>query len=132
MLKVKFIGDSYALLSGGCDPGESGMLAFRLPAGESVASLLVNGSAYSASGAVCRVPVTAFKTGSNRLSVRLTDGGTIPAEGVRLTGGLFSPEGASVPDVIAACDKRFSALSRRIADLTERVKTLEEDTGILP
>ena len=132
MLKVKFIGDSYALLSGGCDPGEAGMLTFRLPEGESVASLLVNGSSYPAAGAVCRVPVTAFKTGSNRLSVRLTDGGTVPAEGVRLTGGLFSPEGAGVPDVIAACDKRFAAFASAFADLTARVKTLEEDTGILP
>lgn len=132
MLKIKFIGDSYALLFGGCDPGDGGMLTFRLPAGESVATLVVNGSAYPAAGVICRVPVTAFKTGSNRLSVRLTDGRTVPAEGIRLTGGLFSPEGAGVPDVIAACDKRFAALEKRIADLTERVKTLEEDTGILP
>ncbi len=132
MMKIKFVGDSYALLSGGCDPGEAGHLTFRLPAGETVASLAVNGSAYPASGVVCRVPVTAFRTGSNRLSVRLTDGRTVPAEGVRLTGGLFSPEGASVPDVIAACDRRFAALESRIAALTERIGTLEEDTGILP
>ena len=132
MMKIKPVGDSYALLSGGNDPGENGYLSLRVVGEGKVCALSVNGRAFHMTGDVVRVPVTAFKTGSNRLSVRLTDGGTIPAEGVRLTGGLFSPEGASVPDVIAACDKRFSALSRRIADLTERVKTLEEDTGILP
>lgn len=132
MMKIKIIGDSYALLSGGYDPGESGALTFRLPEAGEITALTVNGRAYPATGAVCRVPVTAFQTGSNRLSLRRADGRVIPAEGVRLTGGLFSPEGASVPDLIAACDKRFAALDRAIASLTSRVKNLEEDSGILP
>ena len=132
MLKVKIVGDSYALLSGGADAAEGGTVALRLPSVGTVASVLVNGRAFSASNAVCRLPVTAFQTGVNRLALRREDGSTLPAEGIRLTGGLFSPAGAELSDLIAAFDRRFAELARATADLAARVKTLEDDSGILP
>ena len=61
-----------------------------------------------------------------------TDGKPIPSEAIRLTGGLFSPAGADLPDLIAAFDARFAELAGVIASLSARVKNLEDDTGILP
>ena len=132
MLKIKIIGDSYALISGNGDPGENGFLSFRMNREGVVATLSVNGRAFPVSDGVCRVPVTAFLTGSNRIVLRRSDGRVVPSEGVRLTGGLFSPAGAKTEEVIAACDKRFAALDAKIEGLAARVKSLEEDFGILP
>ena len=130
MLKVKMVGDSYALLTGGADTGENGTVGLSLPAG--IAAVRVNGRSFPAANAVAFVPVTAFKIGVNRLTLRRADGKNIPSEGVRLTGGLFSPAGAELPDLIAAFDRRFAELSESLADLAARVKNLEDDTGILP
>ena len=132
MLKVKIVGDSFALLSGGSETGEGGAIALSLPAGDAVAAVSVNGRAFPASGSVCRLPVTAFKTGVNRIALRRKDGRTLPAEGIRLTGGLFSPVGAELADVITAFDKRFAELATAQAELSARVTDLENDTGILP
>ena len=131
MMKIKVIGDSYALISGS-DPGENGFLSLRVNGEESVATILVNGRAFPVSDGVCRVPVTAFLTGCNRLALRLPDGRSVPSEGIRLTGGIFSAAGAEIGDVIAACDKRFAAIEGRQKELAARVKALEEDFGILP
>lgn len=132
MLKIKIIGDSYALISGNGDPGENGFLPLRLNGERTVGTLFLNGRAFPVSDGVCRVPVTAFQTGSNRVALRLSDGKTVPSEGIRLTGGLFSPAGAAIGDVIAACDKRFAALDAKIKELAARVGSLEEESGILP
>ena len=129
-MKSKPVGDSYALLSGGADTGENGTVSITLPVG--IAAVSVNGRAFPASGSVCRLPVTAFKTGVNRLTLRRADGKSIPSEGIRLTGGLFSPAGAELSDLIAAFDSRFAELAGSIASLSARVKNLEDDTGILP
>lgn len=131
-MKIKIIGDSYALVSGKSEPGENGRLSLCVAGEENVASLSVNGRGFPVSGRVARVPVTAFATGSNRISLRRSDGRTVPCAGIRLTGGLFSPERAEIGDVIAACDKRFSALDAAVKELTARVKSLEEEFGILP
>ena len=130
MLKTKLVGDSYALLTGGADTGENGTVELSLPSG--ITAVAVNGRAFPAAGSVCRMPVTAFKTGVNRLTLRRTDGKPIPSEAIRLTGGLFSPAGADLPDLIAAFDARFAELAGVIASLSARVKNLEDDTGILP
>ena len=130
MVKIKLVGARYGLLEGSADPGERGYVRFR--AEEAVASLSVNGRAFGFSDEACRVPVTAFRIGSNRLSLRLRDGRTVPCEGIRLTGGLYSPEGATVADVIAACDRRFAILTASLSALSSRVKALEDDSGILP
>lgn len=132
MMKLKVIGDSYALFSGGGESGEGGILSLRVVGDESIVALAVNGRAFPVHGAVSSVPVTAFQTGSNRISLHRADGRVIPAESIRLTGGLFYPEGAGVGDVIAACDKRFAALDASLRALAARVQALEEDTGILP
>ena len=129
-MKSKPVGDSYALLSGGADTGENGTVSITLPVG--IAAVSVNGRAFPAAGSVCRLPVTAFKTGVNRLTLRRADGKSIPSEGIRLTGGLFSPAGAELSDLIAAFDSRFAELAGSIASLSARVKNLEDDTGILP
>ena len=132
MMKIKTVGDSYALLVGRPDPGENGFLSLRV-AGERTAKILyLNGRGFPCADGVFRLPVTAFCTGSNRLSLALADGGAIPCEGIRLTGGLFSPEGATVADVIAACDARFARLAASLEQLAVRVKALEDDSGILP
>lgn len=131
-MKIKTIGDSYALLVGRPDPGEGGFLTLRAEGEGAFASLSVNGRTFSPSGAVFRIPVTAFATGSNRLSLTRSDRTAIPCEGIRLTGGLFSPEGATVADVIAACDARFARLAASLDKLAARVKALEDDFGILP
>ena len=132
MMKIKAVGDSYALLVGHPDPGEDGFLSLRVADGRTVRTLLLNGRGFSASGDRFRLPVTAFRTGSNRLALALENGTVIPCEGIRLTGGLFSPEGATVPDVIAACDARFARLAASLEQLAARVKALEDDSGILP
>ena len=93
-MKIKVIGDSYALFSGGGDSCEGGNLSIRVSGGGPITALSVNGRAFSVRGEVATVPVTAFTTGSNRISLRRADGRVIPAEGLRLTGGLFYPEGA--------------------------------------
>ena len=131
-MKIRIIGDSYALVSGNGDPAESGFLSLRLCGEGTVGSLSVNGRAFPVSESVCRVPVTAFVTGAIRISLRRVDGWTIPSEGIRLTGGIFSPAGAEIGDVVAACDKRLSALAASLAALSARVKALEEESGILP
>ena len=82
MLKVKIVGDSFALLSGGSETGEGGAIALSLPAGDAVASVTVNGRAFPAAGPILRLPVTAFKTGVNRIALRRKDGRTLPAEGM--------------------------------------------------
>ncbi|MBO4283258.1 MAG: hypothetical protein J5958_01420 [Clostridia bacterium] len=130
-MKIKIIGDSYALISGN-DPGENGFLPLRLLGEEPVSTLTVNGRAFPVSDGVCRVPVTAFLTGSNRIALRLSDGRAVSSEGIRLTGGVFSAAGAELGDVIAACDKRFAAVDARQRELAARVKALKEDFGILP
>ena len=132
MLKVKIVGDSFALLSGGSETGEGGAIALSLPAGDTVASVSVNGRAFPVSGGVARLSVTAFRTGVNRIALRREDGRTLPAEGIRLTGGLFSPAGAELSDVIAAFDSRFAEFARAQAELSARVTDLENDFGILP
>lgn len=132
MMKIKTVGDSYALLVGRPDPGEGGFVSLRFGSECAFASVSVNGRRFAPSGAVFRIPVTAFRTGSNRLSLVRADGTEIPCEGIRLTGGLFSPEGATVADVIAACDARFALLTASLEKLTARVKALEDDSGILP
>ena len=132
MLKIKIIGDSYALISGKSDPGENGFLPLRLNGERTVGTLFLNGRAFPVSDGVCRVPVTAFQTGSNRVALRLSDGKTVPSEGIRLTGGLFSPAGAELSDVIAAFDSRFAEFARAQAELSARVTDLENDFGILP
>ena len=131
-MKIKIIGDSYALISGKSDPGENGFLSLNISGETTVGTLSVNGRAFPVSDGVCRVPVTAFQTGSNRISLRCPDGKTVPSEGIRLTSGLFSAAGAAIGDVIAACDKRFAALDASVKGLAARVKSLEEDFGILP
>ncbi|MBP5611102.1 MAG: hypothetical protein J6X72_07205 [Clostridia bacterium] len=131
MMKIKTVGDSYALISGAADPGENGRIPLRV-AGEGIAALSVNGRGFPLIDGVARVPVTAFATGSNRISLRKADGRTVPCAGIRLTGGLFSPERAEIGDVVAACDKRFSALDAAVKELTARVRSLEEEFGILP
>ena len=132
MMKLEIIGDSYALISGNGEPGEDGTLTLHLNREDRIASLSVNGRSYPVSGKVFRVPVTAFATGPNRLALRFADGRVVPSEGIRLTGGIFFPQGAGIADVIAACDKRFAALDAALIKLAARVRSLEEDSGILP
>ena len=131
-MKIKMIGDSYALLVGGADPGEGGFVSLRVPGDARVSRIAVNGRSFPVAGEVCRLPVTAFATGPNRIALGCQNGKTIPCEGIRLTGGLFSPEGASLSDVIAAFDRRFSLLFASLEKLSARVETLENDSGILP
>lgn len=131
-MKIKLVGESYALLSGRSDPGENGYLSLRVSGEEKVGALSVNGRAFPATGEVFRVPVTAFAVGENRIALRLTDGRAVPSEGIRLTGGLFSPAGAKTEEIVAACDKRFASLSASLAGLAARVKALEDESGILP
>ena len=132
MMKIKPVGDSYALLSGGNDPGENGYLSLRVVGEGKVGALSVNGRAFHMTGDVVRVPVTAFSVGENRVALRLPDGRTVPSEGIRLTGGLFSPAGAKTEEIVAACDKRFASIAASLAGLAARVKALEEESGILP
>ena len=91
MLKIKLVGDSYALLTGGADTGENGTVELSLPSG--IAAVAVNGRAFPAAGSVCRLPVTAFKTGVNRLSLRRADGKTILQIAGKLAGKTFSGSG---------------------------------------
>ena len=131
-MKIKPVGDSYALLSGGNDPGENGYLSLRVVGEGKVGALSVNGRAFHMTGDVVRVPVTAFSVGENRVALRLPDGRTVPSEGIRLTGGLFSPAGVKTEEIVAACDKRFASIAASLAGLAARVKALEEESGILP
>ena len=80
MMKIKPVGDSYALLSGGNDPGENGYLSLRVVGEGKVGALSVNGRAFHMTGDVVRVPVTAFSVGENRVALRLPDGRTVPSE----------------------------------------------------
>jgi len=132
MLKYKIVGDSFALLVGGGEPGDNGFLRLGFSADARIESVIVNGLAFPGSGPTLRVPITAFAIGVNRIALRRTDGTTVPAEGIRLTGGLFVPDGAKIEDVVAVCDKRFAALDASLKELAARVGALEDESGILP
>ena len=131
-MKIKTVGDSYAFIKGETDAGQNGMLSLGIGGDGTVGTVSVNGRAFAVRGSVCSVPVTAFKTGSNRVVLRRQNGRTIPCAGIRLTGGLFSPEKPSTEDVVAVCDGRFAALYAAFSALEKRVKALEDDFGIFP
>ena len=132
MLKYKIVGESFALLAGKGEAGENGFLTLGFPADVPIVSAKVNGCSYPTIGTTLRVPVTAFAVGVNRIALRLADGKTVPAEGIRLTGGLFVPEGAKIEDVVSALDKRLAAFGTALEKLSARLGALEEESGILP
>ena len=129
-MKYKLIGSSYAILSGEPDPGEGGILTLGFQGGEGIAAICLGGRSFPVTGKVCPIPETAFVTGPNRVSLSRSDGSTIPAEGIRLTGGLFCPEGAGTEDLIRAFDRRIDGLEKRIASLSSQFNRLSLESGL--
>ena len=129
-MKYKLIGKSYAILSGDPTPGEGGILTLSVKDGEGIAAIRINGKSFPLNEKVCAVPETAFVTGPNRVSLSRSDGAAIPAEGIRLTGGLFCPEGTGTEDLIRAFDRRIEGLEKTVASLSSRLASLSDDSGL--